>query len=213
MLFEGLNHTTVARGTLFLYTAPFFVAPIAHWVLPNDKLNTQKVIGLLVAFVGLSLAFSDRLFNDGSTLAVANTLKGDLLCLGAAFFWGISTIIVKATRLQGEAPEKNLLYQLMTSAFLLLLVAWPLGEKGIFAPTAKVWAGFAYQTIIVASTGYLLWFRLIARYSASTMHAFTFLSPIFGVIAGTLLLSEPLGLHIVAALVLVALGLLLVNKA
>jgi drug/metabolite transporter (DMT)-like permease len=220
-LFTGLNYTTVARAVLFLYTAPFFVAPLAHWLLPNDKISRAKWIGLLVAFCGVGLAFADRLFASGQAaqvtlaspaLASASTLKGDLLCLAAAFFWALSTIIVKATRLHSEPPEKNLIYQLATSAVVLLIAAWLLGEPGVFASSTKVWLGFAYQTVIVASAGYLIWFMLIAKYSASTMHAFAFLSPIFGVIAGTLILQEPLGWNIAAALVMVAFGLWLVNR-
>ncbi len=221
MLFEGLNHTTVVRAVLFLYTAPFFVAPLAHWLLPNDKISRVKLFGLIVAFIGVVLAFADRLLPSGgmnstvlgySAVAQPSTLKGDLLCIGAALFWGLSTIIVKGTRLRSEPPEKNLIYQLATSAVMLLVVAWLIGEQGIFAPSPKVWLGFAYQTVVVASAGYLVWFMLIAKYSASTMHAFAFLSPIFGVIAGTLMLGEPLGWNLLAALVMVALGLWLVNR-
>ena len=221
-LFAGINHTTVARAVLFLYTAPFFVAPLAHWLIPNDKISRSKLLGLIVAFVGVGLAFADRLFPTGpavvsalasvSALPAASTLQGDLLCIAAAFFWALSTIIVKATRLRTEAPEKNLVYQLATSAVLLLALAWLIGEPGVFASSTKVWLGFAYQTVVVASAGYLIWFMLIAKYSASTMHAFAFLSPIFGVIAGTLILQEPLGWNIAAALVMVALGLWLVNR-
>ncbi len=222
MLYEGLNHTTVARAVLFLYTAPFFVAPLAHWLLPNDKISRAKLLGLVVAFIGVGLAFLDRLFSfggmGGPALAISagpqtSTLKGDLLCIAAAVFWGLSTIIVKGSRLRSEPPEKNLIYQLATSAVMLLIAAWLIGERGIFAPSTQVWLGFAYQTVIVASMAYLVWFTLIAKYSASTLHAFTFLSPVFGVIAGTLMLKEPLGWNIVVALVMVALGLWLVNRS
>jgi drug/metabolite transporter (DMT)-like permease len=221
LLYEGLNHTTVARAVLFLYTAPFFVAPLAHWLLPNDKISRSKLLGLIVAFVGVGLAFVDRLFPSGamsgtalvsSSLSQTPTLKGDLLCIAAALFWGLSTIVVKGSRLRSEPPEKNLIYQLATSAVMLLVASWLIGEQGIFASSTRVWLGFAYQTVIVASVAYLVWFTLIAKYSASTMHAFTFLSPVFGVIAGTLMLKEPLGWNIVAALVMVALGLWLVNR-
>lgn len=211
-LFEGLNRTTVARATLFLYTAPFFVAPIAHFFLPHDRLSRAKLIGLVIAFIGVALVFSDRLVPAAGSAGPASTLLGDLLCITAAFFWGMTTIIIKATRLRSEAPEKNLIYQLAVSGVLLLAVSWLIGERGIFAPSLSVWLAFSYQTVIVASAGYLAWFMLIARYSASTMHAFTFLSPIFGVMAGTLMMKEPLSWKLLCALALVAAGLWLVNR-
>ena len=58
-----------------------------------------------------------------------------------------------------------------------------------------------------------LWFALIVRYSANRLSAFTFLTPLFGVAAGHLVLGEPLTPAFVAAVALVALGLVLVNRA
>ena len=46
LLFVGLNMTSAARGTLLLYSAPFFVAIGAHFFVPNDKLTRNKIIGL-----------------------------------------------------------------------------------------------------------------------------------------------------------------------
>jgi len=52
----------------------------------------------------------------------------------------------------------------------------------------------------------------VQRYSASRLAAFTFLTPLFGVAAGHLVLSEPLTPAFAAAVVLVAAGLVLVNR-
>jgi drug/metabolite transporter (DMT)-like permease len=60
---------------------------------------------------------------------------------------------------------------------------------------------------------FVIWFALIARYSASRLSAFTFLTPLFGVAAGHLLLGDPLTPAFAAAVVLVAVGLLLVNRS
>jgi drug/metabolite transporter (DMT)-like permease len=64
----------------------------------------------------------------------------------------------------------------------------------------------------VVSVTFLIWFALIVRYSASRLSAFTFLTPLFGVAAGHLLLKEPLTLPFAVAVALVAAGLVLVNR-
>jgi len=69
-----------------------------------------------------------------------------------------------------------------------------------------------YQTVWVVGITYLVWFALITRYSASRLAAFTFLTPVFGVAAGHLMLGEPLTPSLLLALALVAGGLVLVNK-
>ena len=64
---------------------------------------------------------------------------------------------------------------------------------------------------MVAFASYLTWFWLLRHYLAARMSVFTFLTPIFGVLAGVVLLGEPLtGTFVVAAL-LVGAGLVLVN--
>lgn len=59
---------------------------------------------------------------------------------------------------------------------------------------------------------FLLWFALVKTYSASTLSSFTFITPLFGVAAGYLVLNEPLSPAFGAAALLVIAGLYLVNK-
>ena len=72
-------------------------------------------------------------------------------------------------------------------------------------------AAFAYQCIAVAFASYLTWFWLLRHYLAARLSVFSFLTPIFGVLAGVLLLGEPLTLSFVAATLLVGAGIFLVN--
>lgn len=207
-LYIGLGLTGAGRATILLYTAPFFVAVGAHWLVPNDRLNRYRVLGLVLAFIGVLLALGDR-----AGAASREALIGDLLCLIAAFFWAMTTIMVKATRLRSTQPEKVLLYQLVVSAVVLLAGSALVGESGIHTPSAQIWAALAYQTVVIASATYLIWFFLVSRYRASTLSTFTFLTPVFGVICAWLLLGEPISAAIVLALALVASGIVLVNRS
>jgi drug/metabolite transporter (DMT)-like permease len=64
----------------------------------------------------------------------------------------------------------------------------------------------------VVSVTYVVWFALVVRYSANRLSAFTFLTPLFGVAAGHLVLNEPLTPPFVLAVAFVAFGLVLVNR-
>ncbi|HEY0878923.1 MAG TPA: DMT family transporter [Zeimonas sp.] len=207
-LFIGLVHTTAVRAVLLLYAAPFFVALGAHAFVPGDRLTRQKTLGLAAAFTGLVVAFGGRLgSNDGSALL------GDALCLAAAFFWAATTIVIKASALRRARPELTLLYQLGISAVVLVALSYAFGEPGVFAPSPIVWASLAFQTVVIACASYLAWFWLVAHYRATTLHAFTFLTPLFGVLAGAVLLDEPIGASLGIALALIASGIVLVNRA
>jgi drug/metabolite transporter (DMT)-like permease len=207
VLFWGLEFTTASRAVIFLYTSPFWVALGVHFLVPGERLRRVQVVGLLAAFAGIVIAFG-----DGLTLASGPQLIGDAMLLAAGMFWGSTTVTVKATRLAGVSANKTLFYQLGVSAIVLPLLSLPLGERGIFAPTPLIWSAFAFQAVIVAFVTYLAWFWLVAHYPAGRLSAFTFLTPLFGVIAGAVLLGEPLSAGLLVSLVLVGLGIWLVNR-
>ena len=69
-----------------------------------------------------------------------------------------------------------------------------------------------FRSVIVAFASYLLWFSLLLRYPASGLSGFTFFTPLFGVLAGALLLQEPLGPGLLLGAVLVSTGMVLVNR-
>lgn len=204
----GLSLTEASRGVLFLYTAPFFVAIGAHYLIPGDRLSLLKVAGLLAAFAGLMVSLSDRIGGGGT----GANLRGDLFCLAAGFFWAATTLVIRTTRLKYISPEKNLFYELVVSAPILLLGSWYWGEQGIINLSPIVVWSFLYTTVVVVFISYAVWFWLLNTYPASQVSVFTFLGPIFAVIAGYLLLAEPVTWRLGLALLLVAVGIYLVNK-
>ena len=164
-------------------------------------------MGLLCAFAGTALAFGDAL-----RLPTYNELLGDGLAFLAAILWGATTVVIKASRLAAISPHKNLLYQLVVSAILLPVLSSALGEPGMVAATPLVLGMLAYQIVVVAFASYLAWFWLISRYPAGRLSSFSFLTPLFGLVAGAVVLAEPIGWALMMALVLVGIGIALVNR-
>jgi drug/metabolite transporter (DMT)-like permease len=124
----------------------------------------------------------------------------------------VTTLIVKASPLRAQRPERTLLDQLLVSAPLLLGASLVLGEPGVIALTPVVLAAFAWQTAAVATFSYLAWFVMVQRHSPATVSAFTFLTPLFGVAFAALLLREPLTPLLLLAAALIAGGIWLVNR-
>lgn len=131
---------------------------------------------------------------------------------GAAVLWGATTVLIKASPLAGINPGKTLLYQLAVSAVVLPLGSLAKNEPGIFLMTPLIAASLFYQTIWVSFITYLAWFWLIRHYPPSRLASFTFLTPLFGVLAGGLLLNEPMTSGLLLALILVGVGIYLVNR-
>jgi drug/metabolite transporter (DMT)-like permease len=206
-IFQGLTYTTALRATLFIYLAPFFVVLGGRIFLPDDKFSASQWLGLLLSFTGMVVAF-------GLPTPALDPRQafGDLMMVAAAIFWAATTLIIKS-RLNRVPAEKVMLYQLVVSAPMLGVGALVAGERIATMPSALAIGALAYQTVWVVSVTFVIWFALIARYSANRLSVFSFLTPLFGVAAGHLVLGEPLTPAFAAAVALVAAGLVLVNKA
>lgn len=203
-LYLGLAETPAARGTIFLHSAPFVAAIGEHFFVPGHRLSGTRVAGLLAAFAGMVVALA-----EGSG---GGTLRGDILCFLGGVFWGLTTVVIRASRLRSAPAEKTLLYQLAASAPIMFGWSLAVGEAGITKFSPQVALAFLYTVLLVVVVGYTTWFWLMRTYSAASLHSFTFLTPIFGVIAGHVLLGERLGFGALAGLALVAAGIYLVNK-
>jgi drug/metabolite transporter (DMT)-like permease len=205
-IYVGIDYTSVARGIVCVYTAPFIVAAGAHFLIPGERLTLMKVVGLLAAFAGVLLIFSDEL-----SLPTSNAIIGDMLCLAAGFAWGATTLCVRVTRLAEVSAEKTLLYQLVVSAVLMLVIA-PFYGPLVREVTALVTGAMLFQIVVVGAFSYVTWFWMLRHYQASQLAAFTFLTPVFAVVLGNLLLDEPVSMRLIAALALVAAGIAIVSR-
>ena len=205
-IFLGMQWTTASRAVIFIYLSPFVVALCGHFFL-SEPLNARKLVGLVLAFAGLVVGFSEALAFPSRTM-----LFGDLLCVAAAILWGLTTVVIKGSALARAPAEKTLLYQLGVSAVFGIAVSVGIGE--IINPrlALAVLPAFLYQAIWVAAVTYVAWFALIRAYPVSLLSAFTFLTPLFGVAFGAALLHEPISRSLIAALLMVAAGIYLVNR-
>lgn len=204
LLYLGVQWTSAARAILFLYTAPFFFALGAIVFLPQERLRLMQWIGLALAFCGVAAALLGR--------SEQGSLIGDIFALLAAAVWGATTVLVRASALRAAPATKVLLYQLAISAIVTSVVAFGAGET--FPTHISALSGLAllYQTVWVAGATYLAWFWLVAHYRAGELSAFTFLSPVVGVLAGHFILGDDLSRGVLAALALVGGGIILVNR-
>lgn len=203
-VFTALDLTTVARASIMLYSMPVWLALAAHFVLPNEGLTRRRVLGLALAMSGVAVALFDR---GGGTASLA----GDLLALMAAMCWAGIALTVRLTPLSKASPEVQLLWQLVISSPILLACAPYMGDLVRDLAPIHLW-GLAFQIVMIASLGFLAWFWLLARYPASGVASFSFLSPVLAVILGWALLGEEVAPAVWGALGLVAVGLVLINR-
>src|SRR5882757_2016356 len=206
LIYRGLLLTSASRAVVFLYTAPFFVA-LGSYLFLGERLRASQWGGLALCFAGVALAIGVP-----QTNVDANVLLGDLLTIGGGAMWATTTLMVKATALRKAPAEKALAYQVAMSIPILALAAWIYGETLTRVPGPLALSLMVYQAVWVVGLTFLLWVALVKTYSASKLSAFTFITPLFGVVASYFILHDDLTLAFGAAALLVIAGLYLVNR-
>ena len=207
-LFLALDYTSVTRNSILYYSMPIWITAFGHFFLPNEKLNFFKAVGLVSAFAGVALAISD----NKEPLSIHNLqFIGDFMAIMAAILWALIIYLAKGTKFKKVHPEMQLAWMLLVSGPILLIASMFSGELVREFQVIHLW-GLLFQSIVVAAGGFLFWLWLVSVYPASSVASFSFLSPIFTIFFGWLLLNEGLNFSFFIASSLVIFGLLCINK-
>lgn len=207
-LYWGLVFTDAARGTIFYSTKPFWVAIGAHLFLGDDRLSLFKVIGLILALLGVYLALESPVPFLGST-----HWWGDAMEILAALAFSAIAVYLKWLSRDPQVTHLHTLFSMMLYSLPFLILATLVLEWGTpLKFTPGVLAAFLYQSALAGFLAYLLWFWLIHQYPVSLLASFTFLVPLVGVILSALFLKEPTPDLLWLGLALNVAGIYLVNR-
>ncbi|CAD9196398.1 DMT family transporter [Acinetobacter bohemicus] len=205
---QALTLTSTSHTVVLLYTAPIFVALGLHCKLPSERLSKLQWSGILIAFVGIVTTFIGRenLLEQG----LSQVLWGDLLALLAGIMWALTTILLRLSKLNEAHPTQTLFYQLLGGFVFLFPLAFLLGQAEIHWTYIAI-GSLVFHTLIMSFMSLMLWFWLLRNYLASHLGVFSFLTPIFGLLFGVLLLNETIEPNFIFGTILVMVGVLVVS--
>ncbi len=210
-LFLALDFTTVVRSSILFYSMPIWLA-LASWLfLPGEKLGGTKALGLLLAFAGVAWAIANR-GGGGNGSGGQGSVLGDGFALLGAMGWAGVAFATRATAMRRVGPELQLLWMLVVSGVVMLVLSPLFGPLIRDLQPAHLLVLVA-QVVVVVTAGFIGWLWLLSVYPASEVASFSFLTPVFGVLLGWLVLDEPVGFGTFGALGLVAVGIVLINRA
>ncbi|QRM57186.1 DMT family transporter [Sinorhizobium sp. BG8] len=209
---EALRHTSAAHVVVFLYTAPIFAALGLHWHSPSERLSTLQWGGIALAGAGIVYAFLAPSGTPDEAVRWKSLLWGDGLATLAGAVWGLTTIVIRTTRLSA-IPATNVLFYQLAGAFVVLTgMAWSTGQTQ-FSISMPLIANLVFQTAIVSLASFIAWFWMLTKYRASQLGVFSFMTPIFGVLLGVVLLGEHLAQEFVTGACAVITGIVIVSAS
>lgn len=201
----GLNMTLAGRASIFMSINPFFVALLAHFIIPNDRLNIKKIIGLILAFLGIIIVFRDKVGINGSRIL------GDAILISSSAIVGFMTIYIKKLA-QNINTYKLLFWEMIFSLIPFFGLSFIFEDISQVNASSNLFLALLYQSVIVAGISFIVWTVLLRSYSASKLSVFVFAMPIFGVGLSVLMLHETMTMYLIIGAILVAIGIYIVNS-
>lgn len=200
----GLSNTTGMKGSILASSAAFFTVMIAHFFYVNDRLNWQKLVGLVAGFSGIILV------NWGQSFEVSFTFTGEGYMILAALTGAIGTIMAKEMT-AGIHPFALTGWQLSIGAVLLLLLGLPRLEADAMVFTPVGWGLLLYAAVI-SSAAFGLWYSLLKYNKAGEISLYKFVIPVSGTVLSALFIpGERVTVFVLVALVLMAAGFIAIN--
>lgn len=184
----GIDLTLAANAAVMLGTIPIWVALFSHF-LSMEALNRMKVLGVVLAFLGLLLIV---LFGKNPISFGSQTFLGDLSILAASVVWGVFTIYSKQF-LTRYTPLQFSAFMTTTGAVSLILIAIPFASPTDWANVSKLaWGGVLYSGLLAIGLAYIIWNKGIMEVGAVRTATYQNMVPVLGLFFGIILLGESL---------------------
>lgn len=202
--YNGLANTSGMKGAILTASGTFFTVLLAHFFYVNDRMNWQKVIGLIAGFSGVVLA------NWGQGFQFSFQFTGEGYMILSALMGAIGMILAKELAI-GIHPFALTGWQLTFGSLMMLIVGLPqLSENAlVFTPLGT---GLLLYSALLSAVAFALWYSLLKYNKAGEVSIYKFATPVSGAILSALFIpSEKLTVYIIGAMILVALGFIAVN--
>ena len=200
------GQTMIASGlaSVINATTPLFGVAILA-ATGREALVLRKAIGILAGVGGVAILKGGTLLGEGSQSI------GILLCLAAAFSYGLGSLWTKVT-FKGAAPLSMATGQLLCSSAIMAVLAFAFDEPGqLLHASLASWLALLGLALLATSLAYILFFRVVARSGPANVLLVTMMIPLSAIAMGVAVLGETLEAREVAGALVILLALLIID--
>jgi drug/metabolite transporter (DMT)-like permease len=189
-------------------TFPIFVALMAHFLVPGERLHASAVGGALLGFAGVAILYSQ----DLEKLGGPRMAGASLLFLLSPVASALANVLVKRWG-KGVHPLSTTVVPMAIGAVLLGAIALARERHMSMRFDAASIGSIAYLVVFGTATTFLLYFWLLSRLPARKLALITYGTPVVAVCIGTAFLHEPLTARMVAGSAVVVAGVALAVRS
>ncbi len=204
----GVDLSSASVSAIILGTLPIMVAIITR-VFQIERLGRIKITGIFATFIGVILIATGK--NSGFNLE-ETYLWGVIFMVISEVGYGTYTVFVRP--LTRRYPTSQIVLILMGISFLLFaVIALPIYGIGIYGSLSPItWFSALFSGVFAMVIGNIFWSVGIRQLGSTNTSVYGNLPPVFGVIAGILILNESLSLIQIGGALVIMSGVYLVNR-
>ncbi len=202
----GQSYTQASHAILIFTTYPLWAGIIAHFIVPGDKLNKFRILGVITAYLGIVVVFLSN-FSESSY----DYIIGDFLCLICAILLAIRQIFISNLG-QSIAQHKMLASQAIFGILIFIIGSYIFENPSNSFFTKNIVISVVYTGIIIAGFAFMAQHWLLRTYLPSGVIFLSLTQPIFGVLLSWIILNEEIGLELYIGSILVIIGSGLAQK-
>ncbi len=200
LLAWGQQYVTSGFAGVSMASVALIVLPLAHFLVPGERITWRKSLGFLVGFCGVVILIGGQAFEStGTTLE----LPGRMACVGAASFYAVSSILMR--RLPVVDPVGLATVLLIIGGTVAIPMAF-IVEGPPPMPSPKILMVLAFLGLVPTAAANFLRVLVVRSAGPVFMSLVNYQVPVWSVVLGALILSEPLPPSLIYAMALILAG-------
>jgi drug/metabolite transporter (DMT)-like permease len=205
----GVNLSTATNNSVLVNSWPLMIVIIAPFVT-KERVSWQSLLGMAIGCLGL-LVVATNGFNF-LLLFSSKYVLGNAIILSSSFCLALFSLFNKKY-IEKYSGLAAIFYSLVAGAFCLFCSVLLVGQFGsVSALTPRTIGLILWLAIPTTALPWLVRFSAIKQIGLVKTSAFSLLIPIFGVLASSFFLHEPLTIFTLMGTFLVTIGIVLVQN-
>jgi drug/metabolite transporter (DMT)-like permease len=206
---NALQTSEASTTAWIVATTPVFMA-ILGWVALKETLGGMKIVGILLAFVGVLVIVYD---GDLGAFSLRSFGKpGDILVLISAVNWTVFSVLSRRGLKQHPATFMMFYVMLLGWLFTSILFFTTQDISDVQNLTTNGWIGMAFLGIFCSGLAYIAWYDALQALSTAQTGVFLYIEPLVTVVVAFFVLNEAITLASLLGGAVIILGIWLVNR-
>lgn len=203
MVYWGEQYISSGLSAVLFSSQSLFVVIFAHFISKTEKAGAQKFLGLLIGLAGLFILYKSQITWDE-----IQGPKGMIALLFAAASAALGLVLLSKQKHKFDpGPEVMTHIGITAIAFIILSLILEEPPENIFIP--NLWIGIVYLAVIGTALGFIVYYWLAKHTTAFVTSFSIFISPVFAVFLGWLILNETINFLGITGIFLVLISIIL----